>query len=430
MKDPRSAVLLEDWLLVLRQLQVEPRLLLVHREPASNIRSFSHKGKVPPMWAEALWQRTYQQALLATRTLPKKAWKITRFETLLQQPQDTVMELCDWLQHPVTAQQRDQLSARVDHALPAFPPAPGSKPNGEKDQMHPATKALKKHLRGRGRGPHPKVLLVDELQESLEDAAPPLELNRIRSNGQTLLPKVTVTIVINTVRGREAEGDRDTNALALATALASAGHQITLLLTGDPAPVELPEQPGLKVHHLPGGGCNRAELVCRMSSWLQDHPCDVVHLQDWPELASGLREALQPHPPQLIVGCSKSQKEPIDDLAGLLKPDWLIAPTQEMASWAKQHLLDRQRTIQLVVNRSYPSTQPLGPAETWPIQLSWLAFHERLPRRMAEVGSEAKAAATAETEASTASPWRKLLRRAHGKANRGYQRLLTQLRRW
>ena len=95
-----------------RQLNVEPRLLLVHRDPGSNIRSFSRKGKVPSLWAEALWQRTYQQALLAIRTLPDECWAITRFEDLLQQPQASVLELCEWLQHPINAKQRDQLAAR------------------------------------------------------------------------------------------------------------------------------------------------------------------------------------------------------------------------------------------------------------------------------------------------------------------------------
>ena len=139
-KDPRSAVLLEDWLMVLRQLNVEPRLLLVHRDPASNIRSFSRKGKVPPLWAEALWQRTYQQALLAVRTLPDECWAITRFEDLLQQPQASVLELCEWLQHPINAKQRDQLAERVDQALPAFPPSSGSNQGDGKGLMHPATR--------------------------------------------------------------------------------------------------------------------------------------------------------------------------------------------------------------------------------------------------------------------------------------------------
>mgnify|MGYP001274614736 FL=1 len=69
-KDPRSAVLVEDWLNVLSAMEVEPRLLVVHRDPLSNIRSFSSKGQVPLMWAEALWQRTYANATTAAANLP------------------------------------------------------------------------------------------------------------------------------------------------------------------------------------------------------------------------------------------------------------------------------------------------------------------------------------------------------------------------
>ena len=200
-KDPRSAVLLEDWLLVLRQLNVEPRLLLVHRDPTSNIRSFSRKGRVPPLWAEALWQRTYQQALLAVRTLPDECWAITRFEDLLQQPQASVLELCEWLQHPINAKQRDQLAARVDQALPAFPPSSGSNQGDGKGLMHPATRAITKQLQMRSHNAPPKALLADELQEAITNNATPFELNRIHTEGQTLLPKATVTIVSNELQG-------------------------------------------------------------------------------------------------------------------------------------------------------------------------------------------------------------------------------------
>ena len=87
------------------------------------------------------------------------------------------------------------------------------------------------------------------------------------------------------------------NSRALGTALASAGHRVTLLLVGEPTPSEAPEQPGLKVRHLPLSGCSPEELVHRVATWLRDHPCDVVHLPEWPELVAALREVLQPHPP-------------------------------------------------------------------------------------------------------------------------------------
>jgi hypothetical protein len=416
-KDPRSAVLLEDWLLVLRQLNVEPRLLLVHRDPTSNIRSFSRKGRVPPLWAEALWQRTYQQALLAVSTLPDECWAITRFEDLLQQPQASVLELCEWLQHPINAKQRDQLAARVNQALPAFPPAPGSDQRDGKGLMHSATRALTEQLQMRSRNAPPKALLADELQEALADGTTPLELNRINTDGQTLLPKATVTIVSNELQGGGAEGGGGLESRALGTALASAGHRVTLLVIGGPTPAEAPELPGIQVHHLQGSDCNRPELLRRVASWLRDQPCDVVHLHDWPGLANGLRQALQPHPPQLIVGLSDAGKERGLELDGVQQADWLISPPQAMATWTEQHWLDGQRPEQLVVNQSCPLPQQLGPAETWRIELSWQAFHERLPRLSTDSAAQdpEEAKATTDAKDSTASPWRKLLTRIRGK---------------
>ena len=83
-----------------------------------------------------------------------------------------------------------------------------------------------------------------------------------------------------------------------------------MLVVGGSSPAEAPELPGIQVRHLQGSDCNHQELLRRVASWLQDHPCDVVHLHDWPGLASGLRQALQPHPPpQLIVGLSDADKE-------------------------------------------------------------------------------------------------------------------------
>ena len=150
-----------------------------------------------------------------------------------------------------------------------------------------------------------------------------------------------------------------------------------------------------------------------MASWLQDHPCDVVHLHDWPGLANGLRQALEPQPPQLIVGLRDADKERTLVLDGLQQADWLVSPSQAMATWTEQHWLDGQRPKHLVVNQSCPLPQQLGPADTWRIELSWQAFHERLPRRAIDVVGEEKATAGAKDLA--ASPWRKLLTRIKGR---------------
>lgn len=396
-KDPRSAVLLEDWLLVLRQLNVQPRLLLVHRDPASNIRSFSQKGKVPQLWAEALWQRTYQQALLAIRSLPEECWAITRFENLLQQPQKAVFELCRWLEHPTNSKQRDQLAARVDQALPSFPPEPGSDQGSGDGLIHAATRALSDQLQTQHRGAPPTALLSDELQEALVDSATSLELNLLHPNGQTLLPKATVTIVSKAVHGGMAEDASEEGGVgsedrALASALATAGHRVTVLLIGEATAVEATELAGVKVHHLQGSDDN--QLLLRMARWLQKHPCDVVHLQHWPDLITDLRKALQPQPPQLIVSLKDGDEEKALQLKDLQQANGLISASPAMAAWAQQ----KRR-----------------PEKNWTIELSVQALHERLPRRVPESASDnaddAKTTAETADEASAPSTWRRLIKR-------------------
>ena len=267
----------------------------------------------------------------------------------------------------------------MDQTLPAFPPAAEADPNEDKDQLHGATRALREQLHGRNHGPLPRSLLAEELQEAVTDAAMPPGLNRVRPDDQTLLPKATVAIVSRASEGEEAEGGMALNSRTLATALASAGHRVTLLHISDTAPIETLEQPGLKLRHLPSNGCSRQELERLVTNWLQKHPCDVVHLPGWPELTRSLRDALQPHPPQLIVGWNQAND---------------VGPTQAWGSRANQ--------------------------------LSWLALHERLPRRKAEVGGVAKAAESAEPQASA---WRGLVQRGRRKAQRSYQRMLSLIRR-
>ena len=119
-----------------------------------------------------------------------------------------------------------------------------------------------------------------------------------------------------------------------------------------------------------------------MTIWLQKHPCDVVHLPGWPELTSSLRDALDPHPPQLIVGLNQANN---------------VEPKQE---------LDPRANL-----------------------LSWLALHERLPRRKAELGGGERAAEAAEAAKPQVSAWRGLVQRGRRKARRSYERLLSLIRR-
>ena len=379
-KDPRSAVLVDDWLDVLEQLGVEARPLIVHRDPASNVRSFSSKGQVPELWAEALWQRTYAQALAAAKHLPPGHSAFTSFEALMQTPAEEISRLCAWLGRPLDATTRQTLGQRVDRSLPTESRAPSPTQSSE---LHPATNALcTRLLAERGDTNGLPVLLADQLAEAAETASVPLELNRICSEQQTLLPKVSVTIVTCELQGWGAGGGIGSAMRELAVSLSAAGHRVDVLLVQPGSSNEGPPLPGVTVHRLDSSDCSRLALGRRVTAWLGDHRSDVVHLHDWLGLASGLKDALQPHAPQIVVGLHGPSawtrsgnpwpKDPsgallVDhdalfiegvvmalELDGLEQADWLVSPSQAMADWVSQHLFKGTKPAALVVNRNCP----------------------------------------------------------------------------
>ena len=384
-KDPRSAVLVEDWLEVLACLGVEARPLIVHRDPASNIRSFRSKGQVPARWSEALWQRTYAQALSAAGSLPNNSTAFTSFEELIQNPADEITRLCSWLDRPLRADLLKVLADRVDRSLPT---EKITRPNTIGQTLHPATKWLEQRLQqGISGCDGLPSLLADEMNQAASNDAAPLELNRIRINGQTLLPKVTVTIVTSELQGWGNGGGIGSALRELAVTLSSAGHRVDVLLVQPGSVCEGTALPGVSVHRLDSSDCSRLALARRVASWLQSHRSDVVHLHDWLGLASGLKEALQPHPPQLVVGMHGpsawarsgnpwprdkhgallAEEEQLFDegvvraleLDGLHQADWLVSPSQAMADWVSQHLLKGVQPDHLLVNRNCPLPERL-----------------------------------------------------------------------
>ena len=386
-KDPRSAVLVEDWLEVLQMLNVETSPLIVHRDPASNIRSFSNKGQVPAIWAEALWQRTYAEALQAVSTLPQGNTAFTSFDALIGEPAQEIKRLCDWLERPLSAEAEILLSSRVDRSLPtqAKGDAGGA---GAAAELHPGTVALQARLQDGVPGcAGLPTLLADELEQAADQSAAPLELNRVQREQQTLLPKVSVTLVTSELQGWGPGGGIGSAMRELAVTLRAAGHPVTVLLVQPGAATDGPALEGVAVHHLDSSACSRLALVRRVAAWLKDHRTDVVHLHDWLGLASGLKEALQPHPPQMVVGIHGpsawarngnpwprdaqggllAHEEQLFDegvvraleLDGLLQADWLVSPSAAMATWVSDNLLNGHRPEHLLVNRNCPLTQRL-----------------------------------------------------------------------
>ena len=385
-KDPRSAVLVEDWLKVLQSLNVEARPLIVHRDPASNIRSFSNKGQVPAIWAEALWQRTYAEALQAASALPQENTAFTSFDALIGEPAQEIKRLCDWLERPLSAEAETLLSSRVDRSLPTqSKETPGDA--GSAAELHPGTVALQARLQD-GVPAAPGCQHCWRMNWSKPPTSPPpLELNRVQREQQTLLPKVSVTLVTSELQGWGPGGGIGSAMRELAVTLRSAGHPVTVLLVQPGAAADGPALEGVAVHHLDSSACSRLALVRRVAAWLKDHRTDVVHLHDWLGLASGLKEALQPHPPQMVVGIHGpsawarngnpwprdaqggllAQEEQLFDegvvraleLDGLLQADWLVSPSAAMATWVSDNLLNGHRPEHLLVNRNCPLAQRL-----------------------------------------------------------------------
>ena len=367
-KAPRSGALLSDWLTVLQELNVQPRLLIVHQDPASNIRSFSSKGQVPPLWAEALWQRTYANALSAAQELPsEQVWSVS-FAELLRDPAEQARQLCTFLNWVPATNLSEQVAARFDPSLPTQADQPE-----DQRTLHPATSRLKQLLQERRvERIDEQGLLATQLAAALDYTGDPLNLNALHPQGQSLLPKLRVTIVTAELQGLGPSGGIGSAFRELAEALVAAGHPVRVLLvaSGNEQPKQTPH--GLQVERLDPSGLSRLNLCRAVASALQSNPGDVIHLHDWLGLGSSLKAALGDNSPPLIVGLhgpsawarggnpwpSTASPEQLYseglvralEQDALEQADLLVSPSRFMANWVGEHLLNEQATIQVQRN--------------------------------------------------------------------------------
>jgi len=387
-KDPRIGVLLDDWQTVLSTLEVDLKLLIVHRDPGSNIRSFSSKGQVPELWAEALWQRTYANALKTARQLPAHQVAVTSFEALMTAPEQETRRLCHFLQWPAPINLADGVKACFDPSLPTQSPEPITGPC-----LHSSTVQLEKQLVSaavQAKPPQETDLLAHQICSAVSSATEPLELNGLHGNGQTLQPKLRVMIVTAELQGWGPCGGIGSTYRELALALAGAGHPVKILLvaagTQEPSSAWL----GVEVQRLNPAGLGRLELARLIAATLRGDRSDVVHLHDWLGLGSGLEAELGPHGPMLVVGLHGPSawtrsgnpwpRTPDGGLAvddeflhgeGLIRAleldtirhaDLVVSPSRFMANWVQQHLLQGNATTPLVVQRNCPLSERLTAA--------------------------------------------------------------------
>jgi len=382
-KDPRTAVLLEDWLQVLAELGITCKLLIVHRDPASNVRSFSRKGQVPPLWAEALWQRTYANALDAAQALPGEQVDLMSFQTLLASPVTEAQRACAFLGVTPGPKHEQRIRSCFDASLPS---EQGN--SNANTQLHAVTERLRHLLQSgdlRQARPTETSLLAAEMQKVLCNEQPPLELNSLNREGQTLLPKATVRIVTAELQGWSGSGGIGSAYLELARALATAGHSVKVLLVSETAHPQPDLLPAAEVKHLNPLGISRLQLCRKVADWLSANPGDVIHLHDWLGLGSGLKATLGANAPPLIVGLHgpsswtrSGNPWPLTGDGGLAAPpehlmfegliqaleqdlieqaDLLVAPSQFMAEWVSKKLLGGKHTTETLVQRNCPLPQ-------------------------------------------------------------------------
>lgn len=364
-KDPRTAVLLDDWMAVLEQLGLQIKLLVMHRDPISNCRSFHSKGQVPLLWAEALWQRTYAQVLQSAATLPAEQVCFCRFETLQANPAAETERLCRFLNWTPSVAQRNQVMRCYDPRLPTE----RAQGQGASDRGHPWSQALHQQLcEGQPALPAATATssLAQEIEHAITEIQPPLELNGHRQDGQSLQPKLRITIVTAELQGWGPAGGIGSAYYELARALADAGHPLRILLVrSDAISGELPA--GVTVDRLDTSGLNRLQLQQHVLAALRQDPCDVLHLHDWLGLASGLREAYGREGPQIIVGlhgpsawvrqgnpwprdAEGGLQAPLHELMaegltlaleqdGLEQADLLVSPSAYLADWVQRQFV-------------------------------------------------------------------------------------------
>jgi len=397
-KDPRIAVLLPSWLAVLRQLEVEPRVVVVHRDAAANIRSFSSKGQVPWLWAEALWQRTYAEifrpAGIQRLLMP--------FAALQSEPLACCERMACFLGHQLCSGWREKVPDVVKPGLQQFQPGPI---NGEASVCSSLTRAMQERMEQgeslEGMVPGEDALLSATVQQWLEphpmlqlhSALPPRQDGRLRKR---------VALVTPELQGFGASGGIGTAFLELGLALRQAGHLVEVLLVGEGEDRREGPAASLPVRQISPGDTSLHDLSRQLAHELAGGGYDVVHGADWLGLTRGFLHVWAADArPQLVCGmhgCTTWVREvttpPTDpaaldleadvqagEVVAMAEADWLVSPSKALAHWLQRQLPEACRADRpILVQQNVPADR-LAAAEAPPEQPGSLVFYGRLEER-------------------------------------------------
>lgn len=379
-KDPRIGVLLNQWIDVLDKLKVKIKILIVHRDPIENIVSFSTKGQVPMLWAEALWQRTYANALAMNEFISKENIFITNFSELVKNSEYETKKICKFLDWKVSHKLSKIISSYIN---PGLPNQDQNKINSYslKPQTIALSNILENNLFNLERINEEKMI-SSEIKKATDFNAIGLGLNDRFIGEQNLLPKAKVAIITSELQGYNDCGGIGSAYYELALALRESGHSVTIILITNANISSVLNMNGVEIMPINSEGESRLSLSRKLSFAIKNIDVDVIHVQDWLGLGSRLEKAYESEcKPIFIVGLhgptawTRSGNPWPKDLKGGLKvsesnlyeegliraleedaicnADILVSPSKYMAEWTINNILKSSKNDP-VVQRNCP----------------------------------------------------------------------------
>jgi len=368
-KDPRTVQLLPVWKAALEKQGIKARWIVMYRDPKDNCISFHQKGKVPLLWAEALWQQTYMELVREKETSQK--W--ISFERLLKDPWSGTEEMLRFINLKPKKGWEKRIEGSIQRGIGVQAGRYGETASGS---MRIITRELFGIIQNKGRESAKALTPIDEMltvkMGSWLARGEQLELNNIERVKISQSIRKRVVVVTPELQGIGKSGGIGTAYLNLGMILLEAGHHVEIWLVGGGDDRRGAKEKGLCVRVIQSGGQSIAELSTSLASELMKADVDVVHAPDWLGLSQNFKTEWSKYDgimPTLICGlhgptawtmeCSGSDDtvELTDDLKqqiegerkAILSADFIVSPSRYLLEW----LRNWEPTVNDKVDRQY-----------------------------------------------------------------------------